>query len=366
MKKIFRPESLKLLLFLLGILSIFTILNKPIQAQPLECPLSFTVSYAPVQQLSIADVDFEHFESRILLFTLRFQNASDSSIAAQLVIEMNVRLASGAVYNQALYFKSKQFDVPHGVMIVTNIDFGRTGRIQSEEFRLSDEAKTNIQDVALASGKFPAGIYSYRFSLITSGCEPVAADPPEIKLSLENPTRVELRSPRDGEFTIEFPLFEFFHEGNKAELLVTEKEADQTPEDAIANVPWMNKIEIAGQNSYLYSGGRPLEQGKTYVWQVVSKTTGLGGIENQVASPIWSFTIQTTQQGAGSVENTILKILEEMFHDKYRGIFEQIRDGEFALSGQYIWNETPVAQGELLSLLNELRQYIDEVELTFE
>lgn len=354
------------LLLLIIVISIQFILSNPSKAQESNCPLSLSVSYAPIQQLSLSDIDFEHFESRILIFTLQIKDTFNIPVSTQLIIEMDAQLLNGNEYKNALYYKSKSFNVFPGMTIITNLDFGKTGKIQSEKYELSNEAKTNIQDVALATGKFPAGYYKYRFKLINSECGELIGEPPEVKLFLDNPTRVELRSPRDGEFTTEFPLFEFFYNGDKAELLVTEKKENQTLEDAITNVPWMNKVDLYGQNSFLYSGGRPLEQGKTYVWRVISKTVGTGGIENQVSSPIWTFTVSPNQSGIGSAEDAIMKIIEEMFKDKYPKLFQQIHDEGFVLTGVYNFNNSSLSQGELLSILNEIRQYLDEVELTLE
>lgn len=324
-----------------------------------QCKLSMTVSYAPVQQLSIADVDFENFSSRTLLFTLRINNSGIITDTVQLRLTINIVLANGKHYEPALMFRNENNLIfQSGSTILTNLNLGK---LISEPTQYKDEVKTNILDVALATGKFPSGRYSYSFSIFNEKCD---VSSPPVVVTLENISRIELRSPRDGEVTNEFPLFEFFHDGNKAELTVAEKSSDQSREDAISREPAMTRIELIGQNSFLYSGGRPLEQGKTYVWKVVGKTLGPGGTEIEAPSPIGLFKVSSSEQ-AGS-EDALLKILEELFGSRYPAIFEQIHNGDFNLTGMNTLNGTVISRGDLLRLVNELRQINDNVELSFE
>jgi len=361
MKNMIRIQKIELLLILVGVIIVYSGFNNPLNAQ-----LSLSVSYAPVEQLSVADVDFERFESKILLFTLSIKNGGTVPDTAKLQITVNIKLVSGQQYVPAFIFVGKDAMVfQPGVKMLTNLN-QELGKFSSEVTTNKNDVRTNVVDVALATGKFPAGKYSYRFALLNQHTNGIITEAPPVDLYLENITRVELRSPRDGETTNEFPLFEFFQEGNKAELLVAEKAPDQSKEDAIAKVPPMNKIELSGQNSFLYSGGRPLEQGKTYVWKVTGKTTGSGGIENQVPSPVWEFTVGQTVHGTASVEDAILKILEETFGNRYQNIFEQIKQGGFAITGSYGLDGSTMTQSELLKILNELRNISDDVDLSFE
>jgi len=361
MKTLIRFQRFELLLILVGVIIVYSGFNNRLNAQ-----LSLSVSYAPVEQLSVADVDFERFESKILLFTLSIKNSGTVPDTAKLQITVNIKLVSGQQYVPALIFVGKDaIAFQPGVKMLTNLN-QEFGKFNSEETPVKNEVRTNVLDVALATGKFPAGKYSYRFALLNQHTNEIITEAPPVDLYLENNTRVELRSPRDGESTNEFPLFEFYQEGNRSELLVAEKAPDQSKEDAIDKVPPMNKIELLGQNSFLYSGGRPLEQGKTYVWRVIGKTTGTGGIENQVPSPVWEFTVGSTAQGAASPEDAILRILEETFGSRYQNIFEQIKKGGFALSGSYELDGSTMTQVELLKILNELRNISDDVDLSFE
>jgi hypothetical protein len=324
-----------------------------------QCQTSIvSVASAPVQQLSVSDVDFDHFESNVLLFTLRLGTNTNGE-KTKLHILLHVNLSSGTVISDpAMEFISDSFYVPQSGMTITNLDLGRS--IRKSYFKLNDDAKKEVQDVALATGKFPAGKYLFQFSL--EGCS--TAGVKEIIIEIVNPSRIDLISPNEGETTNEFPLFEFFYDGVKTTLTVAEKSSDQSREEAISHEPPMLRIDLNRQNSFLYSSGRPLEHGKTYVWNVVGKSSGPGGTEVEVSSLIGLFTVSSSPQG--SSEDAILKILEEMLGSKYHKIFEDIHKDSFRLTGQFILNGATIQQNELLKLLNELRSIGDSIELSFE
>lgn len=346
---------------------IFVISMMAPQLASSQC-LNMRVSMAPFQQLSIADIDLEHFESRTLLFTLYIQNDTCDSVSVQLDVSLRITLADGTRFPEPVIFNTLPFDVPIGGKVITNLMIGKDSGIKSKEFILPVDIKEKVQNIALATGKFPAGRYEFDFKLsneqYTVNVEP---DPIELK----NPSRVELYSPRDGELTNEFPLFEFFHEGDKAVITIAEKSQDQSREDAITQEPPMNEVQlIKDQNSFLYSGGRPLEQGKTYVWRVVSKILEIGGTENEISSPISLFTVSSSTQENLTPQklpaDPILRILEDHFGDRYSAIFEQIRKDGFNTSGQYILNGTAISRGELIKIINELRKLDDSIEVSFE
>ena len=325
-----------------------------------QCQTSIVdVMPAPVQQLSISDIDFDHFESTTLLFTLRL-GPSPTGDTVQLHILLNIYLATGATYLPAIDFTSKSFYVPPSGATFTNLDIGHA--IQKQDFKLDSKAKSEVQDIALATGKFPAGIYRFQFTLICTNNS--QSNSKDIEIVIQNPSRVDLISPRDGETTNEFPLFEFFYDGGKATLTVAEKSSEQSREEAISHEPPMIRILLNGQNSFLYSGGRPLEHGKTYVWKVVGKTNGPGGTEIETSSQIGLFTVSSSPQG--SPEDIILKYLEDMLGNRYPKIFEDIHRDSFILTGTYILNRTTIQRGKLLELLNELRSISDSIELSFE
>jgi hypothetical protein len=328
------------------------------------CPLSLQVSHTAATQLSLADVDFEHFPGNNLLFTLNIANAGGAPATAAFQITLDIVLADHSIEfnNPVLTYSSQDFTVPTEGRTITNMSIGRNAQdIKTKEFNFQDQAKNQLKDISLGTGTLPAGTYTFHVMLVNCGSA-VSQDVPFI---LQNPTHVELRSPRDGETTNVFPLFEFFQDGNRAELVVAEKNPDQSREDAITRVPPMLDVDLTGQNSFPYAGGRPLEEGKTYVWQVTSKVLGSGGKDIGIASPIWQFTVSSSPQG-DAAEDVILSQLEEMFGKRYPGIFEQIRKQGFALTGSYTLNNSTLSKNALLDLLNQLREVSESADVTFQ
>jgi hypothetical protein len=62
-----------------------------------------------------------------------------------------------------------------------------------------------------------------------------------------------------------------------------------------------------------------------------------------------------------------LKLLKEIFGDRYPVIFQEIDHGGWTLnSNGYTLNGSTLSQSELLKLLNELQQIKDNVELSLE
>jgi hypothetical protein len=173
---------------------------------------------------------------------------------------------------------------------------------------------------------------------------------------------VELRSPLDGESTNQFPLFEYYTDATTARLVVAELMPGESPQDAINHDPPMLDVELHNQNSYFYSGGRLLEQGKSYVWQVTGKSLGSGGINDDIKSEIRKFTVTQT----GLTEDEILRRIEEILGPKHKDVFDKIRNGEFKLTGKYSNNNVTLSTGDLLNLIYELRDALDNAEVTLE
>jgi hypothetical protein len=323
--------------------------------------LKMSVTYVPVQTLSPSDIDFEHFESRNLLFTVTISNTSGQIYTAKLAGTVDIHLADGSYDGRrAATFTTKAFEVETNGLTFTNLNIGRNGSIGTEQFFFDQKAKDRLNDAVLSTGKFPAGSYTFHLDLTDTSAIPL--DHADVGFEIQNNSRVELRSPQDGETTNEFPFFEFFQEGTQAVLTVAEKSENQSREEAISRQPAMIEKELAGQNSFLYAGGRPLEQGKTYVWQVISKSLSAGGAYAEVSSPIWTFTVSTLPQGGS--EPLILSQLLELLAVKNKAIHDEIQSGGYTV-GPYTLNGNLITPGELLNLLNELRDN-DTVEVTFE
>jgi hypothetical protein len=329
------------------------------------CNLSMAVTHVPVQSLSPSDIDFEHFESRNLLFTINIANTNTQEVSARLFVVLDIFLSDGSQFSDAISFNTNRITIPVGGKIITNLDLNSSGEIRTEHFRFDQNAKNRIQDIALSTGKFPAGIYQFSLSLDSVICGQATGkgDQGIVKLTIQNTSRINLKTPLNGETTTDRPFFEFFNDADCGVLTVAEKTDDQSPEDAISHLPAMLEIELCNQNSFLYSGGRPLEDGKTYVWKVVSRSKGTGGSEMETSSPIWSFKVSNSSND--NMETGILFQLEEMYAQKYPSIFDQIRQNNFAMTGNYLLNGSNISLSDLLNVLIQLRENTS-AELSFE
>lgn len=316
-----------------------------------------TIINTPTQQLSLGDVDFQHFQSNTLLFTL-FISGPVGPPDPTLTIDIDITFANGPFVSKAVHYVSLPFTVGASGRTITNLNLGRNGDIKTDVFDIDQNVKQRLEDASRGTGNFPAGKYTFRFSISQTSCQK------HFDLLLQSNTRIDLRSPRDGEITNSFPLFEFYYDGDRSELVVGEISPDQSRDDAIAHNPPMLDVNLSGQNSYIYSGGRPLEDGKTYVWRVIGKVRGENGQELDVPSQIGLFTVSST--AGASLNDLLLSQLEEIFGKRYPGIFQQIHEQGFTFTGNNTLDGNIETPADLMNLLNQLREQSDSAELGFE
>src|SRR3990172_2463830 len=336
----------------------------PTAVQAQTCALTLTATEVPVEQLTIADFDLNNFEARGLLFTVSIINPPDSpAVDVQMNIFLDIRLATGEGFSRAINMKPEPFTVPACSRTVTNLDLGKSSGIRFEVFEIDAGARSALEERALSTGVFPAGIYTLKFSLVN--CQEALG---EVHWDIRNPSRVELISPRDGESIGEFPVFEFYQEGPAARLTVAEFTDGQTKEDAITHDPAMLVAALTTERSYPYQGGRPLERGKSYVWRVETMTRIAGGGEVSLSSPVYSFTVSETPGavGNGSEFDAILARLEAIYGDQYPDLFRAIREGAFTLTGDYLLDGGKITEADLQALFDTLQESVDTSELTFE
>jgi hypothetical protein len=322
------------------------------------CPLRLTATQVPVEQLTIADFDINNFESRGLLFTVNIANPGPDAQDVQMDVVLNIALATGENFFQATIMKTDPFTVPVGGRTITNLDLGKNAGIGFETFDINDEARHAIEDRALSSGMLPAGVYTLSFTL--ENCADAGTG--EVRWDLTNPSRVDLISPQDGEGVSEYPFFEFYHQGLAARLTVAELDPGQTYEDAIDHDPPMLRIDLGTEQAFLYHGGRPLEQGTSYVWRVQSLVRVAGGTDVDISSPVRSFTVSE----GGSYYDALLARLEAMYGSEYPDVFRAIREGGYRPTGEYALDGSALSEADLLKVLDALQQAIDSSELTFE
>jgi hypothetical protein len=324
-----------------------------------ECALTLTSSQVPVEQLTLADFDIQHFESRGLIFSVNISNPGPAPADVQMDIVLKIELTDDHKFLPAAVLRTNPFTVPVNGRTITNLNLGQSKDISFESFEVIPEARDEIEKRTLSTGIFPAGRYTFDFSL-AGACSGVT--PVDVVILIGNPSRLELIAPRDGEEVSQYPVFEFFHEGRSARLTVAELRPGQTYEDAIDRNPAMLEKDLSTERTVVYSGGRLLEQGKSYVWRVQTLTTIAGGSTVDVSSPVYGFTVAE----GGTFEDALLARLERMYGRQYPGVFKAIRDGRFSPTGSFSLEGKSLSGADLAKLLDQLEEAIDSSELTFE
>src|SRR5258706_9346760 len=101
-----------------------------------QCPVTMVVSHTAAQQLTLADVDFQHFQGTNLLFTIDLRNDAllDAFVTLHLSIDINLADNSGD-FNNAVELTTKPFTVPaRGSKTITNLNLGTGGDVKTETF----------------------------------------------------------------------------------------------------------------------------------------------------------------------------------------------------------------------------------------
>ncbi len=358
---------LKRALLLITIVAVALFFNLQAEAQLIQ----ISASHADVDQLSIGDLDFENFGSQHWFFTLTV--ISNPPIGeARLQVGVDIDLPSGSFPN-AVSLLTQPFTVP---MTFTNMDLGKNGMIKVEPgtFHFSEDAKDRVKDLALSTGRLPAGTYT--FNLKVYGLDnPLIADSTQVIITIRNNSRVELVSPMDrSEVPTAFPLFQWQYDGDRVELSVYEKDPNrhQSNEEALNGTPYLvvktgdpGLPEGVRTFQYPASGARALEEGKTYVWTVRALQSGSGGSDLGINSEIWEFTVT----GSDDLTNNPVKqfnVTEE--------ISEQLQDihgldkealkrllADSHLTGDVYLNGQKISLAELKQLLDELLANPDRI-----
>lgn len=202
---------------------------------------------------------------------------------------------------------SKAFTLASGVRRITNRDLSNDkSDVVLEDYDVSSEAD-DINDQVLHSGRFPSGLYVFIIEAL-NGTTRAALGRAEVRLDLDNPSRVELLSPGRpfGEtpelLTNPAPRFQWTSDvglsktGGSFRIKVVPADGAASPEEAMQQFPNWDATVTA--TTALYPGSvsaKPLEAGKTYAWQVTREVKTSGGSQ-YINSPIYWFKMAGAQQ----------------------------------------------------------------------
>ena len=319
--------------------------------------LTIRTSSAPINVLSINDVDFVHSASPQWLFSIDI-NAGGRSTSVILRIELQVALATGERFQPAVRVATVPLAV-NGTRTITNLDLGKGKAVGTAVEYEDPQAKRKFEDIALPSGQLPAGTYT--FSIRADEVPPGTGSATDaFSIVLTNPSSVELLFPADREPNVGIrPLFQWTFDGARSRIAVFELLAGQASlEEAVQGVPQVSQ-EVAS-TSFLYpaAGARPLEPGKTYVWFVEGHVRAPGGRDQVLRSPLRSFTVE---RGPAAV-NSLLDELEQALGPKHKPLFDQIRQEGLLPFGSARAGGSVLSAAELQELLRYFHAHPEAVE----
>lgn len=305
---------------------------------------------APVNTLSISDVDFVNSTTPKWLFTVNIRALDGTRRQAIMKVETNFTFPNEPTYPMAVVVITKPFEV-NGARTVTNLDLGRRIPLESNVFRAP--ARRRLEETALPSGTVPSGVYSFTVTVRDTSEPDGAGRSSSFDIVITNPSTVQLLSPMDGDsFVNPFPLFQWQYDGPSSRISVFEKLPGQTSlEEAASGIPHLSTTVQAKSFQYPSSGARVLQPGKTYVWFVEGLSGTSGGTQAALKSELRSFVVAGN---AGASVSSLLEELERTF-PQYQSLFDQIRAQGLSPSGSIRLNGSAISVGDLMALLNRLR-----------
>jgi len=290
----------------------------------------------------LTNFDFENGQNNPLIFGYRLSAPAGTRITIEFALFATV--PSMNLNNEELFRASVTFTI-QGDIYITNRDLDRHlsergirdvlgNQIHFDDYtwdaitKRDPDLASSLQASVLSSGSLPAG--EYRYVLNVSGGDVNYNFPNERTFIISNPSAIDLVFPTDGyQFAGNtYPVFEWSSTGCEhyaIRICEYNPTVHSSYEDAIqseAVFPYPDNggfVEIGSsiQLDYSTANGRPLEPGKSYVWQV--KKTCYTNIGNQdIYSEIYSFTI--TEVGAPESE-CLQQIHNALGDNQYNALF---------------------------------------------
>lgn len=330
--------------------------------------LTLNVAHASLDELSIGDIDFQHFTNNHLYFTMTIIS-SDSVRMVRIEATITINLANGSVFASppAARLVTQSFQVSNlQPRVITNLDLGKNSTIKTQSFDYSQQAKDQIQKLALATGKVPAGTYTFNLSVIDENNPRVSASQ-VITLTLSNISRLDLISPTDGSAVpTPFPLLQWIYDGDSVEVSVYAYTSQQhSKEEAASGVPQLvvrsgDPGLPVGSRTFQYptTAARPLQPGQNYVWKVQGLTGGSGGSGAVINSEIWEFTV-ASPNGQPDQQNVVNAL--QFLLGGNSNILSLLTSGNLQLTGVVMLDGHPVSAADIQRILNDLAANPDKI-----
>lgn len=272
---------------------------------------------ADASVLFLNDLNLANLESTPLLFSVTVQNHTNETK----IVTMNFGINKGG--EVLIDGTSKPFEMlPNEIIYLTNQNIFSDGQKYSLDNVDIGGATEDLKNAILSSGKLPTGTYQFfvKVHYKDSNQQDLEAFSDEI-LNISDPTILDLNSPGQPaespdlmELYTTFPFFQWQSNATEFEITVCEKmETNSSPSDVMTNEPRLQQISNMTFFQYPSAGAWPLEEGKTYYWQVVATIQSSSG-PIRLESEIWGFKIGNISGGSFSVEHEqMLSMLKTLF-----------------------------------------------------
>jgi hypothetical protein len=311
------------------------------------------------------DLNLTNMEHAPLIFAVTIQNYF--SIHKQLVLHFGIRRSNQTLlegttepfmiqaYPAQIYLTSQNILSEGEQYSIQNYDIGDT----------ADE----LANAILAQGKLPTGVYQFFVEVDyekNNISQRAVFDEEIINICIS--TTLDLISPgqpaESGELMeiyTTLPFFLWHSAATEFRITVCEKLAINTsPQDVMNNEPRLQTTitVLPNQTFFQYpaSGVWPLEQGKTYYWQIVAITESSSG-PVELESEIWGFKIANISGGMLSIyHQQLLNLLLLFLNDgDVRSLFENGGELEnFLFTGVMLNNDRAMTMADLLAIIEQV------------
>lgn len=320
--------------------------------------VNLTLLVPQYNQIYIADLDIEHVKSSGTLFTVTLTSLATTPIRVKLNVVVNVTLAGESPFPGFYTARSTPLTLEPGqTKQITNVDLsGDNPPVHMEYSDYDHQEYDKIKNVALATGKAPAGTYEFVVNCLNTDNTPIPNTEQRAQIVVTNPSRVDLAFPNIGDnVSTPFPRFQWSANVDTVVLSVYEKlPYQQGPQDVVSGVPFLQQTVAGSSFNYPPSGPgiRPLQGGKTYYWYVKippSSTRGSG-----IQSDIWFFTIaapDTTRGLGGNANDPATTALTNLLIGTQ---YQNLLSGITVLNGTAYYDGSSITIQQLLQILQSM------------
>jgi hypothetical protein len=349
----------------------FLLIGVPLLAQ--DVTVTATLLNPDIQVFMLSDFNFSgRGSSTTEIFQLLLQNTTPQQVEGHLRLRIYAQvqgeLASGHTDNFVIgAFETKR---------LTNLDLFTEGMNYSlQEYTIETEGD-ELMDNLLTTGNLPSDVYYFDFIFQALGPQPEAHS--TLYMDLSNPSTIDLIAPGSSadlgyllDLYTTFPLFQWASNMTRWKLTVAEKvpglHDGASPDQIIQDQVRFERVlttgtaapgeELIASTSFQYpaSASWPLEQGKTYYWQLhgIVQTSGA---PVELPSEIWAFHIIDPTTALGSPEQqqilALLRLLLGDLADTYLGSDGVLSD--FAPTGVLLLNNVPGDIEDLQTLVEKV------------